>query len=234
MVVIKIMNSLDNESSLKWDATWLQFSSRETPSSTMLHPDFLSELHGGSLLLDVGCGFGKKTATLLNYGSVVGVDINLNELKEARSANGDSPRTSYCLASGALLPYEEHQFDVAVLLGTLGATDRVTRVHIIADTVRCLKSGGLIYISEFLRIDNERQWQEIYLRDEIITKEYGSFLPRARNGRQFMAHHFDQQELTTLLAVNGISNFRVKEAEVLSTTSVQSNYRTICLWGEIS
>lgn len=217
----------------EWDKYWLQFTSKETPSSTELHPDFLTSLHKDSLILDVGCGFGRTTNMLLDYGVVVGVDININELKEARLTKNAFGNPLFCQANGSALPFVEHQFDGAVLLGTLGATNEMSRERILDEAVRCIKPSGLLYASEFLLIHNDQRWDEIYLAGAVIAKEIGSFLPHARSGKQFIAHHFEQEEILTLFESRHVRNIHMKIVDVISNTAIANRYKTVCLWGEV-
>lgn len=175
---------------------------------------------------------------------LINVDFNLSELMFGKNetAIDGIKNIAFIQATGNRLPFRPSFFDGAILLGLLGAITgenaKQIRELIVADAVGCLKPGGQIYIAEFARItDPEKRdfygdrWIEVYQRERRITGEEGSFTVRRPDGStHFLAHHFRQDELSDLLARNGIEI--AANLEVLTRSMLSGNISPIInIWG---
>jgi len=106
-------------------------------------------------VLDVGCGHGRAGHYLGSEGfEVVGVDVDLDTLREARQLSGAHMEAAgFILADGRNLCFRDQSFDcVMSLASTLSEKHRIwmcrrDRVSLIREGVRVAKPGGLVIVN---------------------------------------------------------------------------------------
>lgn len=108
----------------------------------------LLDISSGDTVLDVACGPGNTTRTLVgevgSNGLVVGVDSAATMLEQAvRETPGDAP-AAYVRADGADLPFGDETFDAVSCYGALYLMD--DPFGTVREMVRVLKPGGRIAI----------------------------------------------------------------------------------------
>ena len=94
------------------------------PQQAALRQAFLSRLprRAGARVLEVGCGTGivaRDLAAIPGVASVVGVDPSRQFIERARSLSRDDAVLRFEVGDGTALPFDDHQFDVAVFATTL-------------------------------------------------------------------------------------------------------------------
>jgi 2-polyprenyl-3-methyl-5-hydroxy-6-metoxy-1,4-benzoquinol methylase len=219
---------------------WMGNEGGSTTASTSLHPRFLSAVPKHSLILDVGCGYGRIPEQLAHQGhTVIGVDPNFNEVSFANKNNTELT-ASYAQATGSQLPFRNNTFDVVTLLAVLGAVGKNLREEILTDSVRCLAPGGLIYVAEFARITDPqlrtmrgRLWVNKYMQDAELTGEDGSIIVHnsaSDNSIRFIGHHFKPAELSQAFTRSGIEIADLETVQTISQISGKPR-NNINIWG---
>jgi len=203
---------------------WETVSGKKIPSSLELYPVVHRYLQEGYKILDIGCGFGKISLELASLGyAVTGIDINSEAIRlskvAAKSLEHDQKterRAEFNVGNAACLPFRGSSFDFAVMQAFLTSVpDPQTRIRIIQEAFRVLKTGAYLYLVEFGQNWHLKLYRKRYLQDFPVTKEEGSFLAlNPETGEvEFTAHHFSEKELVFLLVDCGfeIDYFRVEE-----------------------
>ena len=135
-------------------------------------------LHGclshDSAILDVGCGYGRTLLELAaeGYTSLYGTDISVNMLELARRA---PPSAVFAQSSGLTIPFPDKHFDAVLLIAVLTSIiDDAGQQKLVAEILRVLKPGGVIYAGDFLLNTDDRN-VERYRRFEHKYHCYGVF-----------------------------------------------------------
>jgi SAM-dependent methyltransferase len=107
-------------------------------------------------ILDLGCGYGRGLGQLLGHGysRVEGADTSLRMVERARQNAPAATITSY---SELPTPYAAGSFDAALLfhvLCSVPASD--AQEALVAELVRVLRPGGVLYLSDFSLQSDER------------------------------------------------------------------------------
>lgn len=229
---------LEAKTASRETAYWLKNTGGCTPASTTLHPDFVSLIKQDSLVLDIGCGYGRIADVLQRAGArVIALDPNFTELVLGKNR---FPNVSFIQGYGEDLPFPADSFDGIVMLGVLGGVNRYEREDILKAASAVVKNNGLIYVAEFSRIadsaertfhGNER-WIDVYRKDSLITGEYGSVVVHKKHSWEtsFIAHHFEREELEDLFDDAGINVIANEIIRVRSNISGQIR-NTLNIWG---
>jgi SAM-dependent methyltransferase len=99
----------------------------------------------GCRVLDIACGTGYGLPVLQTRARwVVGVDIDVDTARKARSEIGSGPE-AVVVADGCILPFSDASFDVITSFETLEHLER--RAQFLAELRRVLTTGGLCIIS---------------------------------------------------------------------------------------
>jgi SAM-dependent methyltransferase len=125
-------------------------------------------------ILDYGCGYGRTLAELSQAGfqNLAGVDFSAAMLARARAA---VPCLGLVRNDGHSLPFNDDCFDAALLFAVLTCIpDGDKQRSLLAETERVLRPGGLLYISDVL-VNNDERNRERYKRDAEKYKCYGVF-----------------------------------------------------------
>lgn len=97
-------------------------------------------------ILDYGCGGG--TSTLANFGNVVGVDLSLGSLMQARTLYDQVYQID-----GEHLPFPEGSFDIAFSSHVFGHIPLNQKPKVIGELFRILRPGG--YLISSIECDSE-------------------------------------------------------------------------------
>lgn len=125
-------------------------------------------------ILDYGCGYGRTLAelSLAGFQNLAGVDFSPAMLDRARSL---VPRSKLIRNDGQSLPFNDGCFDAVLLFAVLTCIpDGNQQRALLAELERVLRPGGLLYLSDVL-VNNDQRNRERYERDAEKYKCYGVF-----------------------------------------------------------
>lgn len=161
------------------------------------------EVLPGSLVLDAGCGNGRYMLPLSRIYDVVGMDVAMNALSEARSYLGRSGRHAECIASTlTALPFSDNSFDAVVCYGVIQHLFESERKLAVEEIRRVLKPSGILFVEVFGTADMRFGGQEV---------EHNTFV---RKGG-IIYHYFTEHELGSLLS--GFSQVDLKSIRTEKT-----------------
>ncbi|MFE2417090.1 class I SAM-dependent methyltransferase [Streptomyces hokutonensis] len=175
-----------------WDAA--------AATKTFTHPLHLPWLAGISrqaAILDYGCGYGRTLDELEQHGfrNLTGADISPAMIERAQLLHPAVHFTT--LDAPPSLPSPDADFDVVLLFAVLTCVpgDEAQR-RLIAELHRVLEPGGVLYVSDLLLQDDERnrsRYDDYAGRGDV---SYGVF----RTGDGAVCRHHSREWLTALLA----------------------------------
>ncbi|MER5787846.1 class I SAM-dependent methyltransferase [Streptomyces sp. NPDC001980] len=169
-------------------------------TKTFTHPVDLTWLAGVSRaarVLDYGCGYGRVTAELSEHGfsDVSGADLSPALIERARRLRPDLRFT--VLTSPPELPCDPATFDVVLLFAVLTCIpDDDTQRALVTELNRLLTPGGLLYVSDMVLQDDERNRNRYATHADRFDTPYGVFT--TDDGA--VCRHHDISELHTLLS----------------------------------
>ncbi|MFF5143174.1 class I SAM-dependent methyltransferase [Streptomyces sp. NPDC013157] len=185
------MKDLGNQSAY-WDGAGA--------TKTFTHPvnlTWLTEVNRTARILDYGCGYGRVTAELSEHGfsDVSGADPSPTLIARARRLRPDLRFT--VLSSPPELPSEPETFDVVLLFAVLTCIpDDDTQQALFTELNRLLTPGGLLYVSDMVLQDDERNRNRYATHANRFNTPYGVFT--TDDGA--VCRHHDISELHTLLS----------------------------------
>jgi SAM-dependent methyltransferase len=125
-------------------------------------------------VLDYGCGYGRTLAELrrAGYQRIVGVDFSQAMLARCRL---EVAGVSLIRNDGRTLPFRDDSLDAALLFATLTCIPQnEAQRALIAEIERVLRPSGLLYVSDLLLNEDERNRQR-YERDADLYGVFGVF-----------------------------------------------------------
>jgi SAM-dependent methyltransferase len=125
-------------------------------------------------ILDYGCGYGRTLAELsrAGYEHAIGTDFSEAMLRRARL---EIPDSVLVRNDGSDLPFKSESIDAVLLFAVLTCIpDDNNQRLLLSEVERVLRSGGLLYISDLLLNDDQRN-RERYERYAERYKCYGVF-----------------------------------------------------------
>ncbi|MFF4118498.1 class I SAM-dependent methyltransferase [Streptomyces sp. NPDC001714] len=189
-------------------------------TKTFTHPVNLTWLTGvgrTARILDYGCGYGRVTAELSEHGfsDVSGADPSPTLIARARRLRPDLRFT--VLTSPPELPCDPETFDVVLLFAVLTCVpDDDTRQALVTELNRLLTPGGLLYISDMILQDDERNRHRYATHADRFNTPYGVF---ATDDGAVCRHH-DISELHTLLL---LSDFDLVDEHPIKVTTMNGH-----------
>ncbi|MFE3451389.1 class I SAM-dependent methyltransferase [Nonomuraea sp. NPDC059194] len=169
-------------------------------TKTFTHPVQISWLSGigrAARILDYGCGYGRVMAELVEHGflDVSGVDLSAALIDRGRLLRPDLKLA--VLESPPVVPCVSGSFDVVVLFAVLTCIpDDDAQRALVAELRRILASGGLLYVSDVLLQDDERNRNRYAAFAERFGTPYGVF--STDDGA--VCRHHDISHLRSLLS----------------------------------
>ncbi|UCE61268.1 MAG: class I SAM-dependent methyltransferase [Phycisphaerales bacterium] len=151
---------------------------REGPSKSFHHPVDFEMLDSYATtqdcVLDYGCGHGRVAAILHDHGyrDVVGLDFSARMIESGRAAH---PYLDLRVVTPPDIPFEASSFDLVVLFTVLTCiAEDQAQVQLISELTRLLRPDGLLYISDLLLQDDERNLARYRASAEGFAT-YGAF-----------------------------------------------------------
>lgn len=164
-------------------------------------------------ILDYGCGYGRTLAelSLAGFQSLVGTDFSERMLARARVT---APSAALVCNDGHSLPFRNDSFDAVLLFAVLTCTpDSDEQRLLLAEARRVLRPGGLLYVSDLL-VNNDQRNRERYERDAEKFQCYGVFeLPEG-----VVVRHHQREWIEEIL-----SPFEQLEFELFTVTTMNGN-----------
>lgn len=164
-------------------------------------------------ILDYGCGYGRTLAELSaeGYQNLVGVDFSEAMLTRARVG----VRTASLVRNdGHGLPLQNDCLDAVLLFAVLTCIpDSDEQRHLLAEVKRVLRPGGLLYVSDLL-VNNDQRNRERYSQ---YTEAYGCYGVFELPEGVVVRHH--QQEWIEEI----VSPFEQLEFEPFTVTTMNGN-----------
>lgn len=161
------------------DASQVVYWDRVAPHKRFSHPlnlDWLGKhLKNPSVrILDYGCGYGRTLAELsaAGYENIFGADFSESMLARARD---ETPCANLVRNDGCSLPFADGSFDLVLLFAVLTCIpDSSEQRILVAEVKRVLHSGGIVYISDLL-INEDQRNRERYQQYAASHGCYGVF-----------------------------------------------------------
>ena len=158
---------------------------------------------GDERVLDVGCGPGGLLGAMARehkgWGALVGCDLSVGMIVEARAASAGLP-VGWFVADAQALPFPDASFDVVLARHMLYHVPDIDRA--VAEAARVLRPGG-----HFLAVTNSAHTMPEYwrLHQQAEVRFPDAVLPQKRpdrfsleNASLFLSPHFEDLETHTL------------------------------------
>ncbi|MER5642421.1 class I SAM-dependent methyltransferase [Kitasatospora sp. NPDC002227] len=181
-------------------------------AKTFTHPvehEWLAGVSRAARVLDYGCGYGRVMASLADHGftELAGVD-----LAPALVARGRALRPDLAfdvLTDPPAVPRPDGSYDLVLLFAVLTCVpSAAAQRELIAETARLLAPGGLLYVSDLLLQEDERNRARYAAYADAHGTPYGVF--ETSDGAVCRHHSID--ELRSLLG--GFELVRERRVEV--------------------
>ena len=153
-----------------------------------------------SVIVDVGCGYGRVLKILQDegYGNLTGYDFSEMMIDRARK---ESPQIRFETMEEDKIPREDESADVVILIAVLTCIVSDEKQEALIEEIRrILKPEGILYVNDYLLNPNERN-QERYRKYEKELGVYGAFiLPEGAICRHHTEEHIKElfREFETL------------------------------------
>jgi MPBQ/MSBQ methyltransferase len=109
----------------------------------------LPVLPQGSRVLELGSGNGKTLSAMIGRSwNVTAIDFSSRAVAMSRM-NNMLQKAEVCVADARHLPFAPERFDAVFAIHILSHLKKTDRTRAVAEAVRVLKTGGLLYFSGF-------------------------------------------------------------------------------------
>lgn len=166
-----------------------------------------------SLILDIGCGYGRTLNELYlrGYSNLIGMDFSEGMIERGRSL---FPELDLRVKNSPAIDMESESADTVILFAVLTCIIHdEEQKELIHEIKRILKPGGILYINDFLLNDDERNLKR-YQAARGKYPSYGTFeLPEGA-----VLRHHSEAWIKTLL-----SDFHTLEYEHLVFTTMNGH-----------
>ena len=164
-------------------------------------------------ILDYGCGYGRTLAELpsAGYENIVGADFSHAMLTRARV---EVPDSRLVQNDGSSLPFKSESVDLVLLFAVLTCIpESSNQLALLKETERVLRPGGIVYISDLLINDDQRNRE----RYEHFAEKHGCYGVFALPEGVVVRHHAEGwiEQLT--------ARFQKLEFERFTVTTMNGN-----------
>lgn len=165
-----------------------EYQGKENAQRKYTHPldyDWMKSFNNVSAVLDFGCGYGRLTPKLIDYGfsTVVGYDISVPLIHQAFFENSETSSTN------ELLQLTRSSFDLVIcfaLFSSCPLTD--DQMKLAAFISNHTNPDAYLYISDYETVDNPN-FKNLYEQKQMDA--YGCFESSGKTFRHHEPGHFD-------------------------------------------
>nr|WP_079083175.1 class I SAM-dependent methyltransferase [Streptomyces antibioticus] len=183
-----------------------------------LHTPWLDGLSRHASILDYGCGYGRTMQELEGHGfsDLTGVDASPAMTRRARDLH---PTLRFAtLDAPPAAPFPDAGFDAVLLFAVLTCIPGDEAQHrLITELNRVLKPGGILYISDLLLQDDERNRIRYDRHAEQNGGSYGVF----ETGDGAVCRHHPREWFSALLA-----GFRAIDTRTITVSTMNGHEST--------
>jgi 2-polyprenyl-6-hydroxyphenyl methylase/3-demethylubiquinone-9 3-methyltransferase len=170
----------------------------------------ISKIPHNSLILELGCGYGRTMRKVSQLASwVVGNDISRESLELAKSYLEDCQVHTVCLMDASRMAFHSAVFDVVLCIQNGISAFGVNKKRLITESVRVAREKGMILFSSYSskiwqdRLDWFRKQEEHGLIGEIDEEKTGNGTIICKDG--FRATTVNDEEFIELFTELGLS-----------------------------
>ena len=131
----------------------------------------LSKIKPGDTVLDLGCGYGRVIPRLAEKaGMVIGIDSSAESLRLGREMLADIQNQHLICMDAASLGLRDGLFDVVICIQNGISAFHVDQTHLIEESVRAVKPGGIALFSSYSRKfwADRIQWFEEQAKEGLL------------------------------------------------------------------
>lgn len=163
--------------------------------------------------LDLGCGIGRQTILLREYGfQAFGLDISQHAIEKAQAlaqSMGKSEGTHFSLLEGTKLPFDRHFFNVSICESVLDSMPYSTACELIQELDRVTNGHCFISIISGDDFNHHREFSG----EEVVRSEFE---------QGTLQSYFNWSKVQDLV---GRTSFRICSARLVTDESLQQRYR---------
>jgi len=173
---------------LTMDRQHAEYQSTENAQRKYTHPldyDWMKNFNSVSAVLDFGCGYGRLTPKLIDYGfsTVVGYDISVPLIHQAFFENSETS------SNNELLQLTRSSFDLVICFALFGSCPSVDdQLKLAAFISNHTNPNAYLYISDYETVDNPN-FKDLYEQRQLDT--YGCFESSGKIFRHHEPGHFE-------------------------------------------
>ncbi|MBP3604899.1 MAG: class I SAM-dependent methyltransferase [Lachnospiraceae bacterium] len=192
---------------------WNKVAEKKEFTTPFQTDEFEKYVKKDSVILDVGCGYGRTLAQLYDngYKNLIGIDFARNMIERGRE---QFPYLDLRVKEDERIALPDNSVDAVILFAVLTCiVNNEEQRGLIAEIRRVLKPGGILYVNDFLLNMDERN----ELRYSEYAEKYGTYgvfeLPEGA-----LLRHHDEKWLEELF-----QPFEKKSYEQLIFTTMNGN-----------
>lgn len=183
---------------------WNNVANDKTFSTPFQMDIFKKYVEKDSLILDIGCGYGRTLAELQEggYTNLIGIDFSSEMIKLAKQKH---PNIDFRITSGDKLDFQDNSIDSVILLAVLTCIpDRNSQEKLLGEIHRVLRKDGIIYINDYLLNDTPmyleryKKYQDRYDYGVFETIDGGVFRHHSKEYLQELLKEFKPETVKTL------------------------------------
>jgi len=183
----------------------------------------ISSLHGKSLVLELGCGYGRVMREVSRHVSwIVGNDVSKESMDLAKSYMKDCCNYSLFMMDASQMAFRSSTFDAVFCIQNGISAFGANRPHLIAESVRVTKNNGIVLFSSYspkiwdARLEWFRKQSQLGLIGEIDDEKTHNGTISCKDGFEATTVSGDQfAELFNELGLNA-SITEVDESSIFS------------------
>lgn len=112
----------------------------------------LARLSAGSLILELGCGYGRILPAIGEKARcVVGIDTAVSSLHFGSATLKKRPNVALAAANAIHLPFPDKTFDMVVCIQNGISAFHLDKVSLVQESIRVVNTGGMVLFSSYAK-----------------------------------------------------------------------------------